>query len=137
MRLSRAHSTGPDDKGTYTLVLYLRGSKRIRIGSLGWLNFPGGYYLYTGSAMHGLRARVGRHLNRAKPLHWHIDYLVPHARIMRVLMYLSDRNAECDVVQRIARLPGADFPVKGFGSSDCSRGCESHLVHFSYHPSRN
>lgn len=137
MRSSHSHSPGSDDKGTYTLVLYLKGSRRIRVGSLGWIDFPEGYYAYTGSAMNGLRARVHRHLLREKAKYWHIDYLVPHMRVMRVLMYFSHLRAECEVVRRIAQLPGAAFPIKGFGSSDCTHGCMSHLVHLPYHPSPN
>ena len=130
MRSSRTHSIGSRDRGTYTLLLYLRSPKRIKVGSLGWIDFSEGYYAYTGSAMNNLRARVNRHMIKDKTPHWHIDYLIPYARIMRVLMFFSNKRAECKVVQKISQLPGAMFSVKGFGSSDCTAGCPSHLVYF-------
>jgi len=137
MRSSHTHYTEPEDSGAYILLLYLKGSKRIEIGSLGRVEFPEGYYAYAGSAMNGLRARVGRHLIKEKTFHWHIDYLVQYTRVMKVFLYFSHKRTECEIVQRLAELPGAAFPVKGFGSSDCVMGCVSHLVYFPHFPSRN
>ncbi|HSF57479.1 MAG TPA: DUF123 domain-containing protein [Candidatus Binatia bacterium] len=46
------------------------------MGKLGDAVFPAGTYVYTGSAMKGLAARVKRHCSRKKKIHWHIDYLL-------------------------------------------------------------
>ena len=116
---------------------------RLRIGRLGTFDFPAGWYVYTGSAMNGLRARVARHLRRRtcppkppgrsrKRLHWHVDYLLRRARIADVILQPSPEREECRLNARIAALPGATIPVPGFGSSDC--GCPAHLVRFSRRP---
>ncbi len=47
------------DRGTYALVIFLPRAQTIRVGALGAFNFPRGYYVYSGSALNGLRARVG------------------------------------------------------------------------------
>ena len=118
--------------GCYTLIISLRRQKRICIGSLGRGCFPQGTYLYTGSARNSLRGRLSRHLiKRRKRIHWHIDYLLqcPETRVKKVLIYAPARQ-ECDLNQRIGRLPGAEVIMKGFGASDCSFGCPSHLYYF-------
>lgn len=120
-------------RGCYTLVISLRKKKWIHIGSLGKGCFPHGIYLYTGSAMNGLRGRLSRHLdNRPKRRHWHIDYLLmcPEARVKKVLIYPPTRQ-ECDLNQRVGKLPGAAVILKGFGASDCAFGCPAHLYYFS------
>ena len=119
--------------GCYSLVIILPKKKWIRIGSLGKICFPQGTYLYTGSAMNSLRGRLSRHLNnRPKRSHWHIDYLLqcPEAHVKEVLIYAPTWR-ECDLNQRISRLPGAQAIMRGFGSSDCTRGCPAHLYYFS------
>jgi len=115
------------DPGTYALVLALRAETELRVGKLGTFVFPAGYYLYLGSALGGLRARVQRHQQRDKRTRWHIDYLLPHCNLVEVWAILSGERLEClwrDVVQS---LPGARIAVPGFGSSDCR--CPSHLIY--------
>lgn len=96
------------DRGTYALVIFLPRAQTIRVGALGAFKFPRGYYLYIGSALNGLSARVARHLanarrfdaqsmalrnlrgerlrqrRRGKKRFWHIDYLLEHARVVDV-----------------------------------------------------
>ncbi len=120
-------------RGYYTLVISLRKKKWIRVGGLGEGCFPQGTYLYTGSAMNGLRGRLSRHLRkRNKKSHWHIDYLLkcPEAYIKEVLIYAPTRQ-ECSINQRIITLRGAKVILKGFGASDCTSRCTSHLVYFA------
>jgi Uri superfamily endonuclease len=107
---------------TYQLAIETKRAMRIRVGRLGEFLFPAGLYVYTGSARRGLAARIGRHLSGAKCLHWHIDYLLatPGARIAGVSVF---GEPECAVNRRT---PGA-IVVRGFGSSDCTSGCGSHL----------
>ena len=53
-------------KGSYVLVLKLEEDKRLTIGRLGTFEFPAGLYLYCGSALNGLEARVRRHLRQGQ-----------------------------------------------------------------------
>jgi len=122
----------PDNGGCYTLVIGLAKPKSIQVGKLGCAFFPAGVYFYTGSAMSGLRARIARHLRKSKKRRWHIDYLLgaPGACVNEVVARVSPIREECRHNQRVARLPGATIILPGFGSSDCTAGCASHLVYF-------
>ena len=118
--------------GCYSLVIALARRKTIRVGRLGVAAFPKGTYVYTGSAMNGLGARLERHLSRKKKLHWHIDYLLNQrdARIKKIILYCPAPNQECRQNQRIAGLSGATVILRNFGASDCQAGCGSHLFFF-------
>jgi Uri superfamily endonuclease len=117
-----------DGPGTYGLVLRLREPATLVVGRLGRFEFPAGTYVYCGSALGGLRARVERHLRADKPLRWHVDYLRPFAEVVDVWVRESPDRLECALAATLAARPGATVPVPGFGSSDC--GCRSHLIHF-------
>lgn len=97
------------------------------VGKLGTFDFPPGHYVYTGSALGDLEARLARHRRRTKKLHWHIDYLLRHARIERVHTRLTRRCWECSWNVQTLRRPRTQVIVPGFGSSDCS--CAAHLVY--------
>jgi Uri superfamily endonuclease len=116
------------DKGTYILAMKLDKPADITVGKLGRFTFPAGRYLYFGSAMNGLNARISRHLRNDKKLHWHIDYFLQKAKIVDVWYVKSEERLECHLCQEAMRFPGASVPIKGFGSSDCR--CTSHLLHF-------
>ena len=115
-------------RGTYCLCISLRRELELDIGALGMIRFDPGQYVYVGSALNGLEARVRRHLRTSRgdyrATHWHIDYLLrePEAEIGGVYVLLSDLREECRIAREIMKL-GAS--VKGFGCSDCR--CESHL----------
>lgn len=115
------------DPGVYQLHLLLRRAARIPVGRLGTFDFPAGRYVYTGSALNGLAARVGRHRRRRKRLHWHIDYLLLHARIQRVTLIPTRERRECALNRETLERPGAQVLAPGFGASDCR--CASHLVY--------
>lgn len=124
-------------RGSYTLVIGLRRKKWIHVGRLGRACFPRGTYLYTGSAMNGLKARLFRHLKKnGKKCHWHVDYLLkyPQAYIKKVLIYPATTWQECRQNQRIAKLSNARAILKGFGASDCSSCCAGHLFYFRRTP---
>jgi sugar fermentation stimulation protein A len=106
----------------------LDNTAEIAIGKLGRFTFPAGHYLYFGSAMNGLQARISRHLRSNKKLHWHIDYFLRKATIIDIWCVESEERLECRLRLEATRLPGASAPVKGFGASDCS--CTSHLLYF-------
>ena len=105
----------------------------MRVGKLGVAQFPKGTYVYTGSAMGGLAARLKRHLTRKKKIHWHIDHLLelPEARVDKVIVYPPVADQECRQNQRIAALPGATVVLGRFGATDCKSGCKSHLFFFA------
>ena len=118
--------------GCYSLIISLKRKKTLRVGKLGVALFPKGTYVYTGSAMGGLAARLKRHLTRKKKIRWHIDHLLklPEARVDKEIVYPPARNQECQQNQRIAALAGASVVLKRFGASDCKSGCASHLLFF-------
>lgn len=118
--------------GCYSLVISLQRKKTVGVGKLGKAEFPQGTYLYTGSALNGLRSRLRRHLTPNKKLRWHIDYLLHlrESRINEIFLYPATPGEECRQNQRIAALPGAELIVRNFGASDCKSGCPSHLWFF-------
>jgi Uri superfamily endonuclease len=137
--------------GIYLLYFNLGDGQEVNVGRLGRAFFPGGFYVYVGSAQKNLPQRLARHLRNAKnrgtlsalggcPInktpggvaqHWHIDYLLPHAKILSIHVYRASREWECRLGRKLAGLKGARVIMKGFGSSDCK--CTSHLYYF---PSR-
>jgi len=115
--------------GVYALLLQLDKDCEIRIGALGEKNFPAGAYLYFGSAMNGLKARLQRHLRSTKKQHWHIDYLLAKAEITGILLQSgNDKTAECRLAARFAKFKESR-PIARFGASDCS--CSSHLLYIN------
>jgi len=127
----------PKKPGIYTLVIVVIQPFRKKIGKLGYHNFPTGTYTYTGSAIgvksSNLNSRVGRHLNPRKKKHWHIDYLLSsdRASIWGIIFLETDSKLECEIAQKLFRINGSNSIVNGFGSSDCHKGCKSHLYHFN------
>lgn len=118
--------------GTYILILRLESGVETEVGGLGLRRFPAGYYSYTGSAMGGLLPRVRRHLASRKVLHWHIDYLLRHVRVVRVILIPSRSRSECRVHGRLRRGLEHEVPVPRFGSTDCR--CPSHLLRYRGDP---
>jgi sugar fermentation stimulation protein A len=118
------------DCGSYIVILKLKEDRSIRIGELGETPFNAGYYLYVGSAMKGLTARMERHRRLTKTLFWHIDYLRAHAEVVKILPIRSPRKIECEVAGAAKAI--AQWSVKGFGCSDCR--CESHLFGMEGNP---
>ena len=107
---------------TYQLHIRLGSSQDIVIGRLGRFTFEKGHYLYTGSAMRNMRARLLRHLSGNKTLHWHIDYLLAAETAVITGISLASES-ECVLNQSIK----VSIPVPGFGASDCRAGCGAHL----------
>lgn len=122
----------PGGPGVYALLIDLTAHAEVVVGRLGCVTFRSGYYLYFGSAMNGLAARVRRHLEREKRLHWHIDYLTCITAPEEVWWSECGERAECLWAEAGTKLSGASVPTPGFGSSDCR--CRSHLVHIPTRP---
>lgn len=122
--------------GTYALILACRQERAIEIGRLGRIELRPGIYVYVGSAFGpgGLRARLAHHLRQALRPHWHLDYLRPHVRPLRVWCAQGEARHEHQWARLIGSLPGASIPLARFGASDC--GCPSHLFYFETCPSR-
>ena len=117
------------DGGTYTLVLDRTSGGPIEVGALGPIDFPAGWYAYTGSALGaGGFSRVDRHRavaggeNDAR--HWHIDYLLGDDATGVETFVTTPAAVECGVARRLVDAVGGAVP--DFGCSDCD--CRSHLV---------
>jgi Uri superfamily endonuclease len=106
----------------YQIYFKLSVPLTLKIGKMGSRDLPAGDYVYTGSAKRNIRGRVLRHLERAKSLHWHIDYLLsgPGISISKIIL---SRSSEC----RLNKSTEGGIIVPRFGSTDCKEGCGSHL----------
>ena len=121
----------PSEGGVYALLIELTESVRVRLGRRA-AELPPGLYVYIGSARGpgGLRARVRRHARREKRVRWHVDQLTTAASSVLAVVYALSDARECVLTPHLERL-GFKHPVLGFGSSDCSSGCASHLLRAS------
>ncbi len=119
------------DKGSYVLVLKNESDVTNNVGSLGDIFFKKGYYVYVGSAMNGLDARIKRHYRSRKKVHWHLDYITP--KPMKIVKSYAIRSVipmEQNIVRRIRSI--ADGFIDGFGASDSKE--RSHLLYFVNDP---
>lgn len=64
--------------GTYALIFHCAAPFCVRIGKLGLVEGPKGYWIYVGNAFGpgGLASRLTHHLKPSHRPHWHLDYLV-------------------------------------------------------------
>ena len=111
------------DRGSYLLVLQLERQKLIEVGRLGKFMFQKGYYIYVGSAMSNLRARVKRHRQKRKKMHWHIDYLTHVTDGFLSILIRSSQRQECEIARSLSSIMKTG--PSNFGSSDCK--CLTHL----------
>ena len=116
-------------RGSYILILDLEEDLRLEVGRLGTFGFPAGLYLYCGSALNGLEARIRRHLRRDKKLHWHIDFLTAVAPVVEVWWVADGVRWECRWAEAIMG-QGGQVVARGFGSSDCR--CPSNLLRWEH-----
>lgn len=113
--------------GIYFLLLRMTTARVIRVG-VRRAYFPAGWYVYIGSAQRGVPQRVARHLRRGTCRHWHIDYLLPHARCVTVRALAGAPHAD-EARHAVAFCAAADFiPLAKFGASDSP--APAHLVGF-------
>lgn len=111
-------------KGSYLLLLELKENTMLCIGKLDKISFNNGFYVYTGSALNGLEQRIQRHLRRQKKMHWHIDYLLQHTKIINIFYKENNIREECDIARELDKQL---VSIPGFGCSDCA--CKSHLFY--------
>jgi len=118
----------PGGPGSYLLLLSLSTWVEAQIGRMRWVAFDPGLYGYAGSALGpgGLAARLKRHASGAGRRHWHIDYLLPHARLLGALACEDPQRQECAWAAWADQR--AQTCIHGFGSSDCA--CPGHLFFF-------
>lgn len=121
------------ETGTYALILRSASRTRVDIGAWGRMYVEPGYYIYVGSAFGtgGVRARVLRHVRRAKTCHWHIDYLTESCTPVAVWHSHERERLEHDWARILCDMSGMS-PIKGFGCSDCK--CYTHLFQTSAAP---
>jgi len=126
----------PTKPGIYVLIIRKTVRERITVGRVGSYVFPKGYYSYTGSALGthspNLRNRITYHMSPKKRGHWHIDFLLGSKGTMARGVVLSEANGfgECDISRGIEDLQETTVCAKGFGSTDCKSGCQTHLHYF-------
>ncbi len=102
------------DRGNYLLFLELYEDVEIEVGRLGKIRFEKGIYIYVGSAMGGFFKRIPRYFKKRKK-HWHIDYLLDHAKVLLVILIPSNENLE----EKLAKLlSDVATPIPGFGCTD-------------------
>ncbi len=111
-------------KGSYALLICLDKDEAITVGRLGTIHFSLGCHIYIGSAMNGIKGRVGRHLREQKKLHWHIDYFLKKAEIVAVYLVENEKRVECTLAEKFA---DRFEVIPRFGSSDCN--CKGHLFY--------
>ncbi|NJE04856.1 DUF123 domain-containing protein [Thermococcus sp. M36] len=115
-------------KGSYLLVILLRDDREVKTRGRKF-RLKRGYYVYVGSAMNSLEKRVARHFSRKKKLHWHIDFLLSEAELLRAYLIPSDERLEEMLSMEVAKL---GQPVVGFGAGDVR--VETNLYRFSGEP---
>ena len=118
------------DSGSYIVMIHLPQDVTTKVGSLGEIHFPAGYYLYVGTAKRALTKRMERHMRKHTAVHWHIDYLKGYADRCTAIPIRSSTPLEHELAEAVGRI--ADGCVPSFGSSDCD--CPSHLFRFADNP---
>ncbi|HJJ39473.1 MAG TPA: GIY-YIG nuclease family protein [Methanocorpusculum sp.] len=119
-------------KGIYCLLVKNSVEQSIRVGALGTIMFPAGYYIYVGSALgSGGLSRVSRHIrffheHYRKPK-WHIDYLTMNAVLEKTFCAETEERLECV----LSAVVGGNC-IPRFGCSDCD--CVSHLYYRKENP---
>jgi len=121
----------PVNPGVYILCMRAPRSRDIVIGKRGTLHADeNAIYLYIGSALNGLRSRLGRHLARSgKNIHWHVDHLLQVLEIFRICYAITDERKECAISIEINQQSNIFKAIDGIGNSDC-RSCPSHLYRY-------
>lgn len=116
----------PQSSGIYLLIMSLEEDNIvIETKSRRKFNFTKGYYVYVGSAMSGLRSRISRYFKKIEKKHWHIDYIIPYMKILKIIcIFCNDKIFEKTLAQTLSKyLDG----IEGFGSTDTKS--KTHLFH--------
>jgi len=119
--------------GDYMIILQLKASQTITVGSLGPVDFAEGYYVYVGSAKRNLEQRVAHHRAIRKKMHWHMDYLRKEADFAGAIFVRTREDLEHDLAKALASI--SDWSIPEFGCTDCH--CKTHLFGFKENPMHN
>jgi Uri superfamily endonuclease len=101
-------------RGSYFLIIRLDENKTVHTKAREF-SLRKGYYVYVGSAMNSLEKRVARHFRKDKKLHWHIDYLLKEAKLLRAYLIPSEERLEERLSMAVSKF---GEPVEGFGAGD-------------------
>ncbi|WP_461864741.1 GIY-YIG nuclease family protein [Thermococcus sp.] len=115
-------------RGSYLLVIMLEKEQTVKTKRREF-RLGRGFYVYVGSAMNSLEARVRRHFMRHKRLHWHIDFLLEKGKLLRAYLIPSSERLEEKLSRMVSRYGES---VEGFGASDVN--VPSNLYHFEKEP---
>ena len=122
------------NKGSYLLLLENPADITLTVGKLGDIQFQKGWYVYVGSALNALDARIQRHKRKRKKFHWHIDYLASTAMpIKKVYPIRRPEKIESQLARAIETI--SDRYITHFGTSDTHD--ISHLFYFKTSPLGN
>ncbi len=117
--------------GSYLMVLRCEQDVTKGIGALGERKFRKGYYVYVGSALKGVDARIRRHRKGKKKIRWHLDYVFPYVmKEVKVYPILGPGRMETRLAQKLIEI--SEECVPGFGSSDTE--LPSHFFYFPSNP---
>lgn len=119
-----------NDGGGYLLIVYVAQKTALDFGLRHTEELRVGYYVYVGSAMRGITARLARHRRKRKNHHWHIDYLLDVGTLTATYPILTRSRIEHDLAMEVGAV--ADGSVPGFGATDSS--LRSHLFYFGDDP---
>ncbi len=114
-------------KGSYLLIFRL--PETVIFFGKKFVTLQGGFYFYAGSALGsgGLNARICRHLQSVKKIHWHIDLITAVSKPVMILVNHGDKSYEHDYIRELLSSEETSIPVMNFGNGDCDK-CPSHLV---------
>ncbi len=123
-------------KGFYALVIRVKKTTALKIGTMRNPEISPGVLVYVGSAQGSgstsIERRIARHFRSEKKVHWHIDYLLDLVGGPEGALWVESENGfECSLVQMLERSPSFESILKGFGASDCQAGCNSHLLRYA------
>jgi len=123
-------------RGIYSLIIFLSEDSILNVGMLGSFKFVRGYYTYTGSGLgtgiSSLRGRILRHMGKKKQKFWHIDYFLDHENVTltSIIAAQTSKKRECEINLYLKEWIPSKLLVIGFGASDCTKTCKSHLLFF-------
>jgi Uri superfamily endonuclease len=122
-------------KGSYCLIISAPTNQVVTTTALGDLEFEKGYWVYIGSAQGttstNLSNRLRRHFKHEKKIHWHIDHLLASKVTLSDAVWAeSSAEMECAIAQHLESKSKFSWGPKGFGSSDCTNSCRSHVLYY-------
>lgn len=116
--------------GIYLLILENDRDRDIETGSLGWLHFKEGYYVFAGCDNYNIFKRIEQHRRKRRSPDNHIDFISAEMKIKADMPIISDQIDECSAAEFIRSVGGED--ISPFSSSDCTE--VTNLFYFRENP---